>query len=306
MPHPRSPYRPSSTNVAGGIANFSPTEDQFCTQVPLHSQEPLSLVSPKPSVISTTMTTYPKSETSQEPRQSTPHMGLDNTAAFQWASHCDLSMSRLSQGAGFNAPSHYVPESAFDYSQNALPCAENYNLAYAPHSLDISSPRSYASGLGLNGLSSNMSMSEAYPPSAYQIEPPKPQDIMDLTDQGISGQLLQLSNDYEHQYTTSPYSTDTTRCSTPHDDSPMTPHDLNNECVEENPIDKEQPYAQLIYRALLEAPGKTMILRDIYNWFKDNTDKAADKETKGWQNSIRHNLSMNGVCESASIHHRHC
>jgi hypothetical protein len=41
-----------------------------------------------------------------------------------------------------------------------------------------------------------------------------------------------------------------------------------------------------------------MILRDIYEWFKNNTDKASASETKGWQNSIRHNLSMNGVCLS--------
>ena len=59
--------------------------------------------------------------------------------------------------------------------------------------------------------------------------------------------------------------------------------------------EKEEPYAKLIYRALLEAPGHTMVLRDIYAWFRRNTDKASNKETKGWQNSIRHNLSMNGV-----------
>jgi hypothetical protein len=67
-----------------------------------------------------------------------------------------------------------------------------------------------------------------------------------------------------------------------------TPHEEGN-------VDKEQPYAQLIYRALMEADGHTMVLRDIYSWFKRNTDKAMDKETKGWQNSIRHNLSMNAV-----------
>ncbi|KAF2010661.1 winged helix DNA-binding domain-containing protein, partial [Aaosphaeria arxii CBS 175.79] len=54
-------------------------------------------------------------------------------------------------------------------------------------------------------------------------------------------------------------------------------------------------YAQLIYRALLTAPNHTMVLRDIYAWFQRHTDKATDKSTKGWQNSIRHNLSMNGA-----------
>ncbi|KAI4117902.1 MAG: hypothetical protein LQ345_001965 [Seirophora villosa] len=56
----------------------------------------------------------------------------------------------------------------------------------------------------------------------------------------------------------------------------------------------EEPYAQLIFRALKNAPGHSMVLKDIYRWFERNTDKAS-KSSKGWQNSIRHNLSMNGA-----------
>lgn len=56
----------------------------------------------------------------------------------------------------------------------------------------------------------------------------------------------------------------------------------------------EPPYAQLIFRALRSAPGHAMVLKDIYRWFEKNTDKAK-KGSTGWQNSIRHNLSMNGV-----------
>jgi hypothetical protein len=270
--------------------------------------------------MSTTMTTaYPEFVSSKEPGDSSSLMSLDDTTATQWAAHCDLSMTRLGQEAGYCVPPQYAPESSglFDYPQNGLPYVENYNITYAPHNLGANCPRSYTNELDITGLSSNMSIPESYPPSVYQIEPPKSQDVMDLSDQGISGQLLQLSDDYKHQYATSikvedyggygsPYNTDATRCSTPHDESPETPHDLKNDCGEDTPIDKEQPYAQLIYRALLEAPGKTMILRDIYNWFKENTDKAADKETKGWQNSIRHNLSMNGVCEPIFTHRRSC
>ena len=57
----------------------------------------------------------------------------------------------------------------------------------------------------------------------------------------------------------------------------------------------EPPYAKLIYRALMEAPGHQMVLKDIYEWIARNTDKARDPAFKGWQNSVRHNLSMNGV-----------
>lgn len=58
----------------------------------------------------------------------------------------------------------------------------------------------------------------------------------------------------------------------------------------------DKPYAQLIYEALIQAPGHRMLLRDIYDWFIKNTRKSAGG-TNGWQNSIRHNLSMNRVCD---------
>ena len=58
-----------------------------------------------------------------------------------------------------------------------------------------------------------------------------------------------------------------------------------------------EPYAALIYRALKSAPEHKMVLREIYEWFEKHTDKAKDSGSRGWQNSIRHNLSMNGVGE---------
>lgn len=60
----------------------------------------------------------------------------------------------------------------------------------------------------------------------------------------------------------------------------------------------DEPYAQLIYRAFMSRPNKSMTLQEIYQWFRENTDKSKS-EGKGWQNSIRHNLSMNGVSHSS-------
>ncbi|KAI0096926.1 hypothetical protein GGR51DRAFT_566912 [Nemania sp. FL0031] len=54
------------------------------------------------------------------------------------------------------------------------------------------------------------------------------------------------------------------------------------------------PYAQLLRRAFLSAPEYKMKLQQIYQWFRENTDKA-NSDSKGWQNSIRHNLSMNAA-----------
>lgn len=56
----------------------------------------------------------------------------------------------------------------------------------------------------------------------------------------------------------------------------------------------DEPYAKLIYRAFMSQPDYTMSLQDIYQWFRDNTTKAVSAKG-GWQNSIRHNLSMNAV-----------
>lgn len=59
----------------------------------------------------------------------------------------------------------------------------------------------------------------------------------------------------------------------------------------------DEPYAKLIFRALMSKPDHRMTLQEIYQWFRDHTSKAdGDKDKKGgWQNSIRHNLSMNAV-----------
>lgn len=70
-----------------------------------------------------------------------------------------------------------------------------------------------------------------------------------------------------------------------------------NETTEETDVYENEPYAQLIYRALMSAPGYRLALQEIYQWFMTHTTKARGPPQKGWQNSIRHNLSMNGVSE---------
>lgn len=69
-----------------------------------------------------------------------------------------------------------------------------------------------------------------------------------------------------------------------------------SECDLEN-----APYAKIIFKALLSAPDHRMVLTDIYQWIEENTNKADNPDYKGWQNSVRHNLSMNEVCESSKL-----
>ncbi|CAL5870140.1 uncharacterized protein PFLUO_LOCUS4375 [Penicillium psychrofluorescens] len=59
----------------------------------------------------------------------------------------------------------------------------------------------------------------------------------------------------------------------------------------------DPPYSKLIYEALISAEDKRLPLQGIYNWFEKNTTKCKDPSSKGWQNSIRHNLSMNAGFE---------
>ncbi|KIY02289.1 uncharacterized protein Z520_02427 [Fonsecaea multimorphosa CBS 102226] len=66
---------------------------------------------------------------------------------------------------------------------------------------------------------------------------------------------------------------------------------------DEDAVD-DKPYARLIYEALMQAPGHRMMLREIYEWFRHNTTKPQESGSNGWQNSIRHNLSMNKAFEN--------
>jgi hypothetical protein len=191
----------------------------------------------------------------------------------------------------------------------------NANLFTQPTSqvADVTCPRTYPD-MGVFPTMSNQV--EAYPPSAYQLEPRTPveyrpsPDQMDEMDHSSPMNLeacydgsysspikLEMEGDeyglraYDQRFEYGPAYESATAdemC------SPLEEPSQEQQSGEVTP-DREEPYAKLIYRCLMDAPGRAMVLRDIYDWFQQNTDKANNKETKGWQNSIRHNLSMNGV-----------
>lgn len=78
--------------------------------------------------------------------------------------------------------------------------------------------------------------------------------------------------------------------------------DYENTIPEENEAagamngDNDEPcYAVLLYNCLWEAPGHILVLQDIYKWILKYSRKARDSNGTGWQNSVRHNLSMNEV-----------
>lgn len=82
--------------------------------------------------------------------------------------------------------------------------------------------------------------------------------------------------------------------SAPHDASDVVDTSAQSGNKQER-INGDEPYAKLIHCALMAAPRHSMSLQEIYHWFRQYTNKGV-LGTRGWMNSIRHNLSMNQVC----------
>ncbi|KAI1144586.1 forkhead box protein L2 [Hypoxylon sp. FL0543] len=62
--------------------------------------------------------------------------------------------------------------------------------------------------------------------------------------------------------------------------------------IEDNGAKPSYSYAQLIGMAILRAPQRRLTLSQIYKWISDNFSFYSAQDA-GWQNSIRHNLSLN-------------
>ncbi|RHZ86948.1 hypothetical protein Glove_42g31 [Diversispora epigaea] len=72
------------------------------------------------------------------------------------------------------------------------------------------------------------------------------------------------------------------------EDSSSEVNDINDEGAEAKP---PYTYTSLIGQAVLAAPNKKRPLNEIYKWISD-TYPFYKMENKGWQNSIRHNLTL--------------
>jgi forkhead transcription factor HCM1 len=62
--------------------------------------------------------------------------------------------------------------------------------------------------------------------------------------------------------------------------------------VEDDGVKPSYSYAMLIGMAILRAPGRRLTLAQIYKWIADTFAFYRNSQETGWQNSIRHNLSL--------------
>lgn len=218
------------------------------------------------------------------------------------------------------------------------PSAHNKAYGYTfnnalPHDSVSSRPRGYSTIYTQSPTNGFGPVSEAYPPTSYLMDPQKHQSYMSISSPSLyenellkekerlmyDRQPMMVAAEHGFPYPHSPI--DSTASTAPianvddpyselHHQPQYTLENLENFAMIEEDLDGEEnggdePYAKLIYKALLSAPGNRMVLKEIYDWFEKHTEKPRNGSNKGWQNSIRHNLSMNGVSVAAAPLYRH-
>ncbi|KAF2237246.1 hypothetical protein EV356DRAFT_574403 [Viridothelium virens] len=244
-----------------------------------------------------------------------------NLYSLQPSSHESVNCSPHAYGHGVfqNSDSYHQMASTqtlpneFEISRmrRGTPSSSNYLLEYGPDKDSMSRPRTLpnvnfprASTKGL------YTPEDAFPPSCYELDSPQPPQLSSLnaTQSPKAAQVLKEGASQpdelavasfsggpfstmppQSQYSSNNFDTQSTMLVEPDEDFVA-----SREPTPDSEM-KEEPYAKKIHRCLISAPGHTMVLRDIYEWFIQNTEKCKEPDASAWKNSIRHNLSMNAA-----------
>lgn len=167
----------------------------------------------------------------------------------------------------YPASSAYLPSQSYEPATRSFPSHAHIDI-YHPSPYPLEGLSNAQDGLSLSPCSSTLGYSK------HEDELASPAPITEGAHDNFNGPFNHGAKSHSRQSSA----------------VPSTPGNSSNTKVEE-------PYAQLIFRAFKSNPRHAMTLQDLYQWFRENTDKGKN-DTKGWQNSIRHNLSMNRVSRS--------
>ncbi|KAI9880830.1 MAG: hypothetical protein M1830_000266 [Pleopsidium flavum] len=260
--------------------------------------------------------------TSLEGSHRTPKASYGEENSMQWPTYQDCSPYYQDSSSYQTTHDTYNGwyESSVRFSMPAKP-TNGLPWEYGfPHesSIQYSSsacPRSYPHDLSLDINGCIDSVTNAYPPSAYHLDAQNHASCTTRHQQSLENGLLaepnpnlrgvRISN--EQYQPNSPAPSQSSALSSKVEMCPaVSPASAEGfegvDCTTTNGDETDgdaginsEPYAQLIFKALMSASQHRMVLKDIYEWFEKNTDKAKNNSSKGWQNSIRHNLSMNGA-----------
>jgi hypothetical protein len=152
-------------------------------------------------------------------------------------------------------------------------------VMHPPSPYDQQAMAHHAHQLSLNGVPTH------YPNGQY-LATSSPVALPTMSD--VYREPVSHANHYEYQ---SPGN------ASPHHHNTVDLRDYENAMAEEDETggNVDPCYAQLLYKCLKEAPAHTMALKKVYEWVLQHSQKARDSPGTGWQNSVRHNLSMNAV-----------
>lgn len=236
---------------------------------------------------------------------------VDNSHRISVTQHCrsnsiNASEYPLQQQTSEYGSAFFTPAQVNDVYPNTQ-LIPNYWVGDMPQFTEISMPLALTSDHSMPGNYTRQCIpSASLPPAAFSKEP---LPIDQYSNNGLSAfdnisrnsffhsQILPLSDVPALEYDSTPDTNAYGRRQWTDSPMPDEPDGLAGSGETDDSLENSDPcYAELLRQALMEKKDDhTMLLKDLYEWVRTHSSKAQESGNKGWQNSVRHNLSMNAV-----------